>query len=713
MGVRLLPAGALTVVTLGSVLCLAQEPTAPEDDRARRRFRVSQNLVTVDAVVTDGEGKHVTDLGFDDFEVSQGGKVRPVRQAVYIDTTEPSSAAAPPPATVEPRDPGAPPTSATPGAATVDDIARTIAVVVDDLGLSWESTYHVQRALRRFVDEQVRHSDLVAILRTSAGVGALQQFTTDRRLLHAAVERVQWTVQSRAGVTAFTPASKPTVGGPAGPVPEAGDDIWNEYLAAGSLAALDYVIRGVNQLPGRKAVIFLSEGLDLFGNSSVEREDTPSRKPLDRRSRSGRMWTAFADIMDRANAAGVVVYTIDPRGLVTGGLTAEDNPQPPEGFGIPADGDGSQMKEEILRAQRQRHDYLRNTQDTLYFIARETGGFAVLNNNDLNLGMSRVLNDLAGYYLIGYEAPEGAPQSWETSSVRVRLKRPGLRLRARRGAFGPALGGPREQQEVRDPLLSAALSPFHGGTLPVRLTAFVARTEKSGYMVRSELVLEGRDLQFTTGAGGLHEAEYEIGTFVIGDNGSIPGSARQKLSLRLTDAQRRRALNEGLVYTILTPLKDPGAYQVRVAVRRVDGKGLGSASQFLEVPRVGKRRLAMSSVVLGPRVDEAGGGTVLPRGVFDRGQPIAYAYEIYDGISAKAGEPLTTRLTIVRDGRPIAEGADQAVARPPGKGDVRTIPIAGVANTTGLSPGRYALQVTVSDARCRCATSQAAEFEFR
>lgn len=93
--------------------------------------------------------------------------------------------------------------------------------------------------------------------------------------------------------------------------------------------------------------------------------------------------------------------------------------------------------------------------------------------------------------------------------------------------------------------------------------------------------------------------------------------------------------------------------------------------------------------------------------------PKGASHEIYDGIRAKEGEHLTTRLTILRDGRPIAEGPEQPVARPPAKGDVRVIPIGGVANTTGLTAGRYALQVTVSDPRCRCSTSGAADFEFR
>ena len=75
--------------------------------------------------------------------------------------------------------------------------------MVDDLGLSFESTANVRKMLTQYVDSKVRPGDLVAIIRTAGGVGALQQFTTDRRLLHAAIDRVRWSLQSRSGVASF------------------------------------------------------------------------------------------------------------------------------------------------------------------------------------------------------------------------------------------------------------------------------------------------------------------------------------------------------------------------------------------------------------------------------------------------------------------------------------------------------------------------------
>src|SRR5260370_27687116 len=98
---------------------------------------------------------------------------------------------------------------AVPGARLkLEDIRRTISVVVDDLGLSFESTYYVRRALKKFVDEQMQTGDLVAIIRTSGGMGALQQFTSDKRQLYAAIERVKWYANGRGNVGAFAPLAR-------------------------------------------------------------------------------------------------------------------------------------------------------------------------------------------------------------------------------------------------------------------------------------------------------------------------------------------------------------------------------------------------------------------------------------------------------------------------------------------------------------------------
>jgi len=184
--------------------------------------RITTNLVQVDVTILDHKGQPVSDLTPADFEVTEDGRLQKITNLSFITPTSApsrgavSSPAAKPAKGVAP-EPPLPPVKLRP-----DQVRRTIALAVDDLGLSFESSHYVRQALRKFVDEQMQPGDLVAIIRTGAGMGALQQFTADKRLLYAAIERVRYNLNSR-GFNAFAPIGGETriadksVNGMAGP----------------------------------------------------------------------------------------------------------------------------------------------------------------------------------------------------------------------------------------------------------------------------------------------------------------------------------------------------------------------------------------------------------------------------------------------------------------------------------------------------------------
>src|SRR5690242_9028333 len=137
--------------------------------------KISVTLVQVDAVVTDKKGRHITDLKPEDFEISEDGKRQHITNFSYV--------AGQPIASTPATESGKPakqalPMPPVPTRLRPEQVRRTIALVVDDLGLSYESTSFVRDALKKFVADQMQEGDLVAIIRTGAGVGALQQFTT-------------------------------------------------------------------------------------------------------------------------------------------------------------------------------------------------------------------------------------------------------------------------------------------------------------------------------------------------------------------------------------------------------------------------------------------------------------------------------------------------------------------------------------------------------
>jgi VWFA-related protein len=724
-------------------------------------FRTGTRLATIDAVVVDRDGRHVTDLTPADFEVVERGITPKVRQAVYVRVGE---GASPAPAAARSADAsgpaGTPPAPAAryrplagAGSAAVTGAragpSRVIAIVVDDLGLSFESTASVRRMLARYVDEQIRPGDLVAIIRTAGGAGTLQQFTTDRRLLHAAVDRVRWTVNSRSGVSAFAPVEPLPIGekhppGEKSKFPRPGempdstldrdrsmlvDDVKTraELTTAGTLGALEYVVRGIESLPGRKSVVFVSEGFDLgIGDH-----------------KASRTWSAFTRVMDRANRAGVVVYSLDARGLQTGGLTAEDNPQirkpqytmgpsarPEAGRG----GNGGESDEEFRKLVVNRHDdrnrELMDSQDALVYMAEQTGGFAILNTNDLPGGLARIADDASGYYLIGFETLIPKDQAWDPNDVRVKVRRPGLTVRARRGLFGPADASLPRDAVTADPLVAAALSPFASGAIDVRLTTLFAHDAKAGSYVRSLFFIDPAGLTFVDGPDGRKDADLTLLLLGIGDNGRAVGQARLQVPLRLDPAAYRLLQQRGLLYSARLPLKAPSGYQVRAAVQDARSGAVGSSAQFVEVPKVGKGQLALSGVVMMDVASAPGDTrataamTGLSDGVlgepavkiFKPGSEVAYTCEIYDGRGSPRG--VATTATLLRDGQPIftSPSAPLAAAKPAARADVRAVPIGGRL-TLGpqLVPGRYTLRVSVAsaDSPARAHASQWAEFEVR
>ena len=145
------------------------------------------------------KGRRVTDLQASDFELLQDSKAQAIANFSYV-ATKPASGAQRSPAPklakgdVPPPAPVLQPT----------EVHRALAFIVDGLGLAGENVPPVRDAIRKFLDNDMRADDLVAIVRTGAGMGALQQFTTDKRLLYEALDRVKYG-ESRVGMSSFTP----------------------------------------------------------------------------------------------------------------------------------------------------------------------------------------------------------------------------------------------------------------------------------------------------------------------------------------------------------------------------------------------------------------------------------------------------------------------------------------------------------------------------
>src|SRR5437764_10584002 len=166
----------------------------PSSSEAEDIVRITTNLVQIDAVVTK-DNKQVTDLKAEDFEILEDGKVQPIINFSFVTIPPKPFVAAAPKVVSNGKDRVTSP----PPTVRADEPHRTMALVVDDLGISFESMSAIRKQLRKFVNEELQANDLVAIIRTGGEVGALQQFTNNQEMLSRAIDAVKWHPGSRAG----------------------------------------------------------------------------------------------------------------------------------------------------------------------------------------------------------------------------------------------------------------------------------------------------------------------------------------------------------------------------------------------------------------------------------------------------------------------------------------------------------------------------------
>jgi VWFA-related protein len=685
---------------LTSVPGLAQTPTpapAAQDDDV---VRITTNLIQLDVTVTDKEGHLVPDLKAEDFEILENNKTQKISNFSYVVTqaasatepVKPTAAAknAPPP-------PPGPPLSLRP-----EQVRRTFALVVDDLGLSFESAHSVRQALRKFLDNTMQPGDLVAILRTSSGVGALQQFTSDKRQLLAAIERVRWTPMGRAGISAFAPlqgaASAPKTGN--SPDDSSDEDtnvdlLREQNYVVGTLGALRYVVNGLRDLPGRKSVVLFSDGFALFTPGGAD---------------NTRVRDNLRKLTDLANRSSVVIYTMDARGVPITDVTAADDTS-----GLSA--------RDLSAARTSRSGQIFDTQTGLIQLAKSTGGFAIYNENDLGGGLNRIAADQNGYYLIGYQPDESTfdARRLRYNDIKVKLNRPGLNIRYRTGFYGVTDERTREKPKLTpsQAMIAALVSPFNVAETQLQLTTIFGNDASAGSYMRSYLHIRAQDLTFTNEPDGSHKAEFDLIALTFGDNGAAIDTISKTVSMQLRDVRYENALKGGFIYTATVPIKKAGAYQLRVAVRDTTSGRIGSASQFIEVPDINKDRLMLSGLAafgqkpedvnrptagdadsastLTPEEDpEAGAATRRLR----KGMIIQYGCYIYNARldSASKRPQLTTQLRLFRDGQEVFHGDELPYHGPYGM-DMRRLPLLGAMQLgTAMPAGDYVLQVVVTDA---------------
>ncbi|HSK71210.1 MAG TPA: VWA domain-containing protein, partial [Pyrinomonadaceae bacterium] len=443
------------------------------------------------------------------------------------------------------------------------------------------------------------------------------------------------------------------------------------------------------ELPGRKAIMLFSDGFKL-------KSDNQPNRIMER----------MRVLADMANRSSVVIYTLDPRGLDAPGMAnANDDIRQVIGSGFnPAN----------LESQRTRRaaDYL-DQQQSLRYLAYETGGIPFINRNNLNNGLQQAVSEYASYYLLGYQPDEDTfdPKKNKFNNLEVKVTRPELKVRYRSGFFSVTdkkiLNGAQTPQQK---LLTALTSPFSATGINLNLYPVYQNVEKTGNIIQALIYINAKDLKFTEAADGKRKANFDLIAMTFGDNGVPIDRYSKNYTLEAAEDVYRNIMENGFVYTLPVPIKKSGAYQFRIALLDTNSNKVGSASQFIEVPDI-KKRMALSNIVLDNftakewqevKLDGNGGNsektvlfdTVLRR--FKVGTIVLYDYFVYN---PKNSRQIETQLRLIKDGKIVYE-KNPTPLKIKEHSDLLRLPVAGTLTLgKNLEVGNYVLQVIAIDGR--------------
>ncbi|HUC76924.1 MAG TPA: VWA domain-containing protein [Vicinamibacterales bacterium] len=386
------PAGVLVVLATGLLLAQAPAPNAPAaKPQENPTFRLQVDLVTNDIVVRDERGNFVSDLKQGEFEIYEDGVKQDIASMTVVTGGKVNNLLAPPP-------PPPPEGIILPPTKPRNDVSgRIFLFFVDDLHLQFHNTGRVRELFKRISKELVHDGDMFGIV--SSGPSSIAvDMTYDRSRLDEAIKKI-------AGNEL-----KPTdiINGPSGA--EGPSEV--RYRAHVAFSTVDDVLKNLETVHNRrKALVYVSDGYDFnpfqdarlglmdpnspFAQNEFQRQQnqaaaqngssgSTTTDPYTQQQKQSEEFAdadlarELGDLTRNANRANVTMYTIDPRGLV--------------GMG--------DIDEQVDPTQW--NDFVRKSQDSLRVLAEETGGIAVVNQNDFSKALKRIDAETSDYYVLGY-----------------------------------------------------------------------------------------------------------------------------------------------------------------------------------------------------------------------------------------------------------------------------------------------------------------------
>jgi VWFA-related protein len=676
------PVSGVLAVLLAS---LGAHSPAPVPQQPALTFRAGADYVEVNVIATDNRGRFVRDLTRDEIDLSEDGVPQEVAAFSLVDL----------PIDRPDRPLFRGPVEPDVWSNEQPFDGRIYLIVLDSLHIDGGRSGEVRRLARRFVERYVAANDRVAVIhlgRADAG----QEFTTNRRLLLASVDRFAGRKLSAETANKIDDyEAKRRLGVGRGAIrPEDKDEQERSSRAQSVLRSLEQLSEYLAGLRGRrKALIFFSEGLEydttnLLGHPQADVISNRDAPTMIRDTRG---------MLSSATRGNVSFYAIDPRGQTDLGdefIKAQSVPDDP----------AAKLTTETLRAE------VRRAQNSLRNFAGETGGIAVVGTRDFDRGFERIVADNSAYFVLGY-APTNRRRDGGFREITVRVKRPNVEVRARRGYYAPRDTAEGEAIAAAAPEAMAELlsSPVPVGNLALRVAADALRGAAPKSRVHFTVEIAGSEIPLEAGGAGTFVNEVALVYRAIDAAGRVQASTRRTAELNLLPPVRQAVSQAGYRFEAAIEVP-PGRYQLRVGGREKATGRLGSVYLDLEVPDFSSAPLVMSDLVLAARsagralslvADSESLRQVLPvppttAREFARTDSVAVFAEIADNESRLHTVDIAARIRS-DDGREVHASLDER--------DSRELAASGGAFTflamiplEKLPAGRYVLTV---DARAR------------
>ena len=650
------------------------------------KITVNTQLVVETVSVTDKNGKPIEGLTAKDFVVTEDGVVQTVSFCEYQKMQEaaPVAPVAPAPAPVA-ADQAAPVTRGQiaperPGDVRYKD-RRLLALYFDMSAMPVPDQLRAQDAAVKFIRRQMQPADLMAILSFSDGVHVLRDFTDNRDDLEKTVYKLFVGEGQGFDFTDSDDSSADT-----GTAFGEDDSEFNLFNTDRQLAALQTAAQMLGTLNEKKVLIYFASGLRLSG--------------VDNQAQ-------FQATTNAAIRANTTFFTIDARGLVAFAPMGDATRGSPGG-GAMYSGAGA-----LAATSR-----FQQTQDTLYALASDTGGKALLDNNDLAQGLVNAEASISNYYIIGYNTTNSKLDG-KFRRIKISLKEDTTaKLEYRQGYYAnktwDKFGASDKERQLMDALMLG--DPMTEIDIAMEVNYF--RLNSAEYYTAISMKIPGSELALAR-KGGAERTTIDFIGEVKDDYGSTMGNIRDHVDRKLTGETAGQLAKRPLEWDTNLVLL-PGSYSVKVLARDDETGRIGTFMKKFVIPNLDKEqtKVAISSVVLGSqRIDmkdaiytvkdtKAGqsvnpliqdGIKLLPsvNRVFSKSRDLYIYLQAYER-GAETMRPLVAFVTFYRGQtkafetppRGVTEGMDAKS---------KAVPMGFSLALSKLPPGKYDCQVTVVD----------------